>query len=133
MVGAIAVAEIIIGGCRRSPQTHMPEQPTVSAGVAIGIKSINAVVHGSDEHDVVSSLGWNGQGRDVQWLGIDLPIDGIGEDLAERAGVYIGGGEDGFVRILAGAGEIIVIGEDVDLGGGERRAEEECRPVFWGS
>ena len=52
---------------------------------------------------------------ELKSMGVNLAIDGLGEDPSKRVGVHVRRSQDGFVQILAGAGVVVVISEDVDL------------------
>ena len=95
--------------------------PTVSAIAAVGsaiavrVKGINAVVLRGDEDHVPGPLPWNDQAGDVQRLGINLAIHGIGEQSAETVGVNIRQRDLRLVGILARAGKVIMPGEHIYL------------------
>ncbi len=86
----------------------------------IGIKGVHGIVLGRDIDDVMGSLGRNRDTRHVEGLRIDLPIDRIGELFAKAGLVHHEREQNGLVHVLAGAGQIVVVGEHA-LRGGLRR------------
>ena len=65
-------------------QAGLPERRALD----VGIKSIHGVILGRHIDDIMDSLVWNRDIRHVERLRIDLPIDRIGEPLAEAGRVH---------------------------------------------
>ena len=96
----------------------MPEQ---HAG-GVGVESINAVVLCRDEDNIARCLAWDAQAGNIKRLRIDLAVDTICEQLAERGGIHVRGAEEGFFEIRARTRIIVVISQDVHLGQGAESA-----------
>ena len=127
MIGTVTIAEIVVGGHRRDSQADLPIQAPVGTRIAVGIACVHTVVHRRHKHDVVRALPRNGKARDDERLGIDLAVHRISEKPAEGVGIDVSGGKNSFVGVLAGAGEVIVVGQDVDLRFGAQRPGQEKR------
>ena len=67
---------------------------------------------GGDDEEIVSDAGDGDVGK-VERLGVDQSIGGNGEEFAEGGGVDVGEGERGLKVVEAGAGVVVVVGEDV--------------------
>src|SRR5262249_47249318 len=50
---------------------------------------------------------------DDERLGVDLAVDLHGVELAEGVRVDVGAGEQRLVQVLPGAGDVVVVGDDV--------------------
>ena len=70
---------------------------------------------GGDKQDVMGSLAGNVHARDIQRLRIDVTINAVSKELAEGVGIDVGGSQQRFVQVLAGAGIIVVVGQHIDL------------------
>jgi hypothetical protein len=82
----------------------------------VAIKRVNAVVFSGHIDDVMAAAAGDGNARDVEGLGINVPIHRICEQLSEGLGIHVRWRQDGFLRIESGASEIIVIGEHARCG-----------------
>src|ERR1700737_4921939 len=110
-------------------QRDLPQRLGIRAKVAIRIKGIDAVMLRGDERDVVRRTGLgrprsHGDARQVQGLGINIPVHELCEELAKRAGVHIRRHENGFVGIGPGPGDIVVLGDYIVLGPSQLSANE---------
>ena len=114
-VGDGAKIESIDGAGRGWAKVDLPQDATIRAGVAIGVKAIDGVVFGGDEDGVVNALAGNSESGDVKRLCVDVAIDGVGKKFSKGGGVDVGRRENGFIQVRAGAGVVIVIGQHVDL------------------
>ena len=85
--------------------------PVGDAG-GVRVEGVNTVVFRADKDHVVDPAG-EAQVLDVQRLSIDLAIHGIGEQPAEGARIDAGGGQNGFIGVGPGAGQVVVLGEHV--------------------
>src|SRR5262249_33472964 len=93
-------------------ETVLPEDRAV-----IGVDRVKAAMLGGGVGDIVKALGPGACGIDAnlhQRLGVHLPVKCRGELLAEGVGIYIGGGQRGFDKILAGVERIGAIRKDID-------------------
>src|SRR5438046_566810 len=94
--------------------------------MCIRIKGVKSVVLGCCEHDVMYAAPRNCQPRDVERLRVHMTVHRISEELAERSGVDVCGGQDCFVQVHAGAAIVVVVGQDVHVcPSGEKRRDPE--------
>ena len=84
--------------------------PEIGAGV--GVVGVDGIVFGGDDEKIMSDAGDVDVG-DVERLGVDQAVGRDGEEFAEGGGVYVGEGENGFFVVEAGAGVVVVVGENV--------------------
>ena len=89
-----------------------PDVPVLAEAGVVGIERVDAVVLGGDEHDVATAPTGNVNIRHIQWLRVDVAVDRIREQPAERAGADIVRPQDGFVEILPRSRVVIVVGQD---------------------
>ena len=87
------------------------------AGAGVGIEGIDGVMFGGNDEQVMYFTG-DGDGGEIERLGIDQPVGGDGEEFAEVRHIYVCGRKDGFGVVQSGAGVIVVVGEDVLRMGG---------------
>ena len=90
----------------------MPERVGIERGT-VGVKGIDAVVFRGHENHVVDGAVGHGQALHVERLGVDLAVHGIAEQLAERAGVHVRRGQDGFLQILSRVLVVIVTSQNI--------------------
>ena len=71
----IASAKFMVGCDVDSiPQTEVPQQTTVCAGVAVGVEGIHAVVFRRHIYDVTCALFWNFHSGNEKRLRINISI-----------------------------------------------------------
>src|SRR5262249_13183919 len=70
--------------------------------------------------------GRRGDGCIIERLGVNVAIQADRELLAELAQVDVGWGQDSFGEVLSGAGDVVVIGQNVDV----RREEEPVLQIL---
>lgn len=90
----------------------------------IGVEGVGAVMLGHDKNHVVGAAA-DGEIGHIEGLGIDLPVHGVGEELAEGRAVDVGGCQDGFVLVPSVAGLVIMVGRQGNLGQGRRGGKGE--------
>ena len=73
---------------------------------------------GGDIHDIVHAVARDCDVGQNQRLSIHIPIDSGGEEQTEAVGIDVGQCQDGLVRVSAGAGIVIMVGQDTDGGCG---------------
>jgi hypothetical protein len=61
----------------------------------------------------VGAAALDGHGGKIERFAIDQTVDGEGEEFAELAYVDVGQGECGLGVVEAGAGVVVVVGEDL--------------------
>src|SRR5580704_4026267 len=89
------------------------------AGAGVGVVGVDGIVLGGDDEQIVGDAG-DRDVRNVERLGVDQAIGGNGEQFAEGGKVYVGEGERGLQVVEAGAGVVVVVGENI-LGKGWER------------
>src|SRR5439155_27111984 len=108
----------IPSGIRDVQEAALPkDRPAHGAG----IEGVEGVVLSGDEDNVMNprraGLGvdttGDGDSGVHQWLGVNLAIHRRDEQFIERADLYIAWDELGFVGVQAGAGNVVVKGQDV--------------------
>src|SRR5579885_2192431 len=99
-----------------SDETVMPERRGVPSGTGIRVECVDAIVLGGHENNIVDALTRNTHQGHVERLSIDLPVHRAREDLAEPGRIHVGKSQDGFLQVLPGTGEVIVIGGHAHLG-----------------
>jgi hypothetical protein len=97
---------------RCAEHARLPQGGAVRAAICIRIECVHRVVLSANKDNVMRGA-IDRQAAHVKRLRIDVAVDRIGEELAERVGVYVGGGQYGFVRILSLVGVVIPPGEHV--------------------
>ncbi len=112
-VGAAEVGVVEVGG---GAEVDVPEG--LGGGGIVGVEGVDAVVDGGDEDEVVGSAVERDVGDD-EGLRVDLVVDGELVEEAEGSDRDVGWGEEGLVGVGSGAGVVVVLGEDVDLGVGD--------------
>jgi hypothetical protein len=90
----------------------MPERIRIQCG-AVRVKRIDAVVFRGDENDVVDAARGHGEVLHVKRLRLNLAIHGITEHFAERTGVYVRRGQDGFLQILTSMLVVILTSQNI--------------------
>src|SRR5262249_45311585 len=96
-------------------EAPLPQDGPGAAAVG-GVDGVQGVVFGGDEDDVVKTLlrpGGDVDAPDDERLGVDLAVDLHGVELAEGVRVDVGAGEQRLVQVLPGAGDVVVVGDDV--------------------
>ena len=83
---------------------------------------------GGDDQQIVSHAG-DGHAGEVERFGIDQAVGGNVEELAEGGGVHVGQSESRLLAVEAGAGVVVVVGENVlgVNGRGAQGGEEQER------
>ena len=79
---------------------------------------------GGDEDDIMGSLASNSHVGQNERLGINVAIHRVAEYPAEAVHVDVREGEVRFVRVQAGASEVVVLHEDRDGAPGAKRVGE---------
>src|SRR2546421_7260653 len=90
-------------------ETDLPQRSGVGARTIVRVESINTVVLGRDEEDVMRAFVDDGHVRDIKRLGINVTVHGVGEQSAERRAIDIRKRQNGFIRILSGARVVVVL------------------------
>src|SRR5262249_20344220 len=85
-----------------------------AAGGPVGVEGVDAVVLRGGEDDVARAAAGDGQVGLVERLGVDVAVHGVAVQLAEVAGVDVGGGEHLLARVMAGEEIVVVPGQHVD-------------------
>ena len=67
----------------------------------------------SHDQQIVSAVARNRDVRGVERLGVDQAVDGVEAEFAKLGGVDVAGGQDGFSQILPGAGDVVVVGQNI--------------------
>lgn len=75
----------------------------------VSVEGINAVVLRFHIDYIVDTLARNRNAPHVKRLSINLPIDRQREEFTELVYRHIGGGQEGFIGVLAGAGIVITL------------------------
>ena len=88
-----------------SPEIHGPVR--LRERWIVGVKRINGIVHGGDEHDIVNTARDRQIGND-QRQSVDAVVNGPGEELPESRGLHVAGVEDMLAQIRAGTIEIVL-------------------------
>ena len=106
----------------------VPKKAVVRAVVAFGVEGVDGIMLGGDENEIVRALARNRDSGNNKGLAIDLAVHWINEPQAEVGAVDVGKSEDGFVRVLASASEVVMVVEDVDLRerGNHLRDQAKC-------
>src|ERR1700676_2017697 len=78
---------------------------------------------GSRDQQVVSTIARDRDVRGVERLGVDQAIHRIKSEFAKLRGSHVAGGQDRFIQILAGAGDVVVVGQHI--GGGHGGIDSE--------
>ena len=65
----------------------------------------------NDQHIVRSATHCHG--RSVEWFGVHQAVDGVEAKLAKLRRAYVARGERRLCQVLAGAGDVVVVGEHV--------------------
>ena len=84
-------------------------------GPVIGIEGIDTIVRRRHVDRIVRAAA-NAGVRHHQRLCVDLVINRDLEQQAELGSVYIGRRQYGFIQVLPGSPEVIVLGDNTDLG-----------------
>ncbi len=90
------------------PKVQLPQWRR--CGRVIGVERIDVVLHRRDVDNVVDPLT-DGQARNIQRLGVHLPVDGTGKQLAELIDVYVGRGETRLVQVRSRSTVVIVLSQ----------------------
>jgi hypothetical protein len=78
-------------------------------------------------NDIVGSFAGDGEALHVERLGVDGPIHRKREKLPELARLHVERIQDRLPQVGIGARIVVVVGEDVDLGGAVRSHREGQR------
>ena len=97
-------------------QRHVPQQRA-----AVRVERVHRVVLGGHEHHVVRRA-LHAERREVQRLGVHLAVGGQEAQLAEAARVHVRGRQHRLRQVLAGAGQVVLVGHDVGAGSHGGRA-----------
>ena len=81
----------------------------------VGVEGIDAVVVGGDVDDIPDAETRNVEAVYIEWLTIDLVVDGALEELAELADVDVRRRQHRFGKVRARPGGVVVLGRDVCL------------------
>src|SRR5882672_7798650 len=104
--------------------------PGFSNCAVIRIDGINTVVFRRDIHHIVDYARDVDVGQ-IKRLGIYIPIDGHGEELAKVCAIHIGLCENRLLRVLTGATAIAMLSRhinlDLSMQVGERKTQESNR------
>ena len=92
-------------------KSDLPERS--ASGVCV--EGVDAVMFGGYERDVVGAFAGDGDALHVKGLRVDAAVNRIGEELAEIRRGNVGGSENGFAGVGAGAKIVAVLRDDVDL------------------
>jgi hypothetical protein len=79
----------------------------------VGVQGVDDVFPRHDKHDVARTLAGNVQSASVKWLRDDLSVDMAFVQPPERGRADVAGLQNRFVKLGAGAGVVIVLGQDV--------------------
>src|ERR1700722_14899727 len=93
-------------------QVGVPKRAGVCPGVAVGVEGVDAVILSRNINHVMNPAG-DAHIRNVERLRIYVAVDGLRKFLAEAArSFHYGWSESGFVQVLSGAQNVIVLHED---------------------
>jgi hypothetical protein len=96
-------------------ETYLPQWRRIYSSLVVGVEGIETVVFSRHVNDIVYALARDRHVGHVQWLGIDLSIDSLGEQFAKLRLVHIDGREYGLAGVLAGAIVVVVLGDNRNL------------------
>ena len=98
-IGTINISRRDGGHIRRVNETGTPEEIRRPGEASlIGIEGIDAVMFGGYKDNIVRAAS-HGEIGHIQRLGVDLPIDVVGNAFSELAHIHICCGQNGFIRI----------------------------------
>ena len=108
---------VVVGNASRHvrQQRRLPERCGVHAAVDVRVEGIENSPGGPHVNNVVHAFAGNGDLRGIERLGADRAAYRLREQLAESPAADGGRRQDRLVQILAGPGDIVVRGENVDL------------------
>ena len=90
----------------------------------VGVVCIDAVFFADDEYDVMRHAA-DGDVGEIERFGIHFAVGGKNEKFSERGRIDIGGVQNGFCEVLAGASVVVVIGQHILRGRGKDRKQSE--------
>jgi hypothetical protein len=102
-----ATADIAVG--HRRAKIVVPER---ADRAIVRVEGVEAVAVRADVHHV-ARLSAHGDARNIEGLRIYLSVHGVAEQFAEPAHVHVRRCQADFLQIRAGAGEIVVMHQDV--------------------
>ena len=111
LVGAPVVGRDLPGGQDGRRGARGSVVPEDRAGV--GVEGVEAVVLGRDIQDVVDALAGDRHAGHVERLGVDLAVDAVDAEQAERARLDVRRRQDRLARVQAVARGVVVIGQDI--------------------
>ncbi len=97
-------------------EIHVPQGLTVGSLIIVGVECVHAVVVRRHVDRVMHALALDVDSGDDERLGVDVGVDGVAEQFAELSRIDVRRIELGFGEIGAGAGVIVAMGPDIDLG-----------------
>src|SRR5690349_11115589 len=77
VIRAVTIGEVVVRHHGGSSKVCLPDESAVRAGIAVGVKGINAVVLSGDENNIVCSLTRDGEAGDVKGLAIGLTVEAV--------------------------------------------------------
>ena len=101
------------GGHARSrvDETHLPERRGVRTGIVIGVEGIDTVMLRGDKGHVMRPFSRNGDVRHIKRLRINVAIDSVRKQLAERVCVNVGQVQGRLICVLARPCDIVTVGQ----------------------
>src|ERR1700730_7196901 len=108
-IAATEIGETVGSSAAGRYQTNLRVDTT-----RVSVDGVHTVMFGGDMDNIMRSPT-DREIREIQGLRINSPIHRSGKQLAELRAVDVRWGENRLLRILAGAGVIVMVSRDVDL------------------
>src|SRR5437762_11126724 len=96
--------------------------PQRRGGSSVGVESVDTIVFGGDEENVVFAFAWDFDIRKIERLGVDVAVHFQGKELAELGGIDVCRSENFFGDGRAGPGIVILRSKHLSR---ERRGQQK--------